>query len=482
MSDSSVIGVVLIARHGDRLEHFEDPYTFAVSAATITPLGEQQEWQLGNFLRSTYLDPTSPSYIQGIAPSTSIFNGSQVAVYADNDFPVDDVVMDSAAALVQGLWQPTPLQNITLANGTTITNPLDGYQYVPINGINPDLEFYLEGSTDCTNFLSRASELYNSTLFEEVSEEAAPFFDELPPYVGNRSIELQNAWNIYDYMNVQYVHNATYAASLPPTFLEQARGLANWEQYQVFSDPTFGGIGDIAFTSMIPAVIDSFNAFTNTSNGLLLSYYAVNYRPFLSLFNMTGVVADGSVPEAFVNLAAAVVLELRNSSSSSEPVIRFQFKNGTDDAELHTLPLVFGDWNGTVSGTDVPLSTFVAAFQPVGINNTLEWCQVCGQTTERGCDVALAAASAGVTDSVYLALNSSSSPAAVTIVMAHERITPLAAGFLGAGLTAAVFLLVLAGLLFSWGRGKKDRKVPADAVIHFDDHVREYVDEKQPSF
>ena len=183
-----------------------------------------------------------------------------------------------------------------------------------------------------------------------------------------------------------------------------------------------------------------------------------------------------------VNLAAAVVLELRTSSSSSEPVIRFQFKNGTDDTELHTLPLVFGDWNGTVSGTDVPLSTFVAAFQPVGINNTLEWCQVCGQTTERGCDVALAAASAGVTDSVYLALNSSSSPAAVTVVMVHERITPLAAGFLGAGLTAAVFMLVLAGLLFSWGRGKKERKGPAAAVVHFDGHVREYVDEKQPSF
>ena len=60
-------------------------------------------------------------------------------------------------------------------------------------------------------------------------------------------LKIAYASQIYDYMNVQYVHNATYAASLPPTFLEQARGLANWEQYQVFSDPTFGGIGDSTF-------------------------------------------------------------------------------------------------------------------------------------------------------------------------------------------------------------------------------------------
>ena len=52
-------------------------------------------------------------------------------MYADNDFPDNTVILDSAVALTQGLWPATPLQNITLANGTTITSPLGGYQYVP---------------------------------------------------------------------------------------------------------------------------------------------------------------------------------------------------------------------------------------------------------------------------------------------------------------------------------------------------------------
>ncbi|KAH9829698.1 uncharacterized protein C8Q71DRAFT_911751 [Rhodofomes roseus] len=200
MSDSTVIGFVLIARHGDRHENFQNPDTFAVSQTAITPLGKQ----LSNFLRSVYLDRSLPSYIAGISPSTSIFNSTgQVAVYADNDFPNDTVILDSTAALTQGLWPATPLQNITLANGTTIVNPLGGYKYVPVNGINPDENVSPKGTTDCTTFLNCAQVLYNWTLFQEVSTNASAFFAALPPYVGGRPIELENAWNIFDYMNFQ---------------------------------------------------------------------------------------------------------------------------------------------------------------------------------------------------------------------------------------------------------------------------------------
>ena len=41
------------------------------------------------------------------------------------------VIFDSAIALTQGLWPPTPLQSTVLANGTNVTSPLSGYQYIP---------------------------------------------------------------------------------------------------------------------------------------------------------------------------------------------------------------------------------------------------------------------------------------------------------------------------------------------------------------
>ena len=75
----------------------------------------------------------------------------------------------------------------------------------------------------------------------------------------------------------------------------------------------------------------------------------------------------------------------------------------------------------------------IPAFAPAGVNTTLEWCNVCGQTQERGC----AALFAGNGTGSVAALGGH-----------HERISPVGAGFLGAGLTVAVFGLVAAVLVF----------------------------------
>ena len=45
-------------------------------------------------------------------------------------------------------------------------------------------------------------------------------------------------------MNVQSIHNATFAANLPATYLAQARALANYHEYGVFSSPDLDGIGN----------------------------------------------------------------------------------------------------------------------------------------------------------------------------------------------------------------------------------------------
>lgn len=45
-------------------------------------------------------------------------------------------------------------------------------------------------------------------------------------------------------MNAELVHNITYAHRLPPTFIEQARGLANFRENAIFSDEHMGGIGN----------------------------------------------------------------------------------------------------------------------------------------------------------------------------------------------------------------------------------------------
>ena len=140
-----------------------------------------------------------------------------------------------------------------------------------------------------------------------------------------------------------------------------------------------------------------------------------------------------------MSYAAAMVLELRQDPGS-EPVIRFKFKNGTDDDALHTFNMSIPGWT---SGGDTPLSTFVDAFQPAVVNTTLQWCHVCKQNSDRGCAALLGAEA------------NSTVPAAAH----HDRISPVGAGFLGAGLTFAVMSMLLAALFLlgwlSFGKGKK---------------------------
>ncbi|KAI0768868.1 phosphoglycerate mutase-like protein [Irpex lacteus] len=418
-TDSKILGLVLIARHGDRQGFYQDPTTYTASATSITPLGETQEFALGDLVRTTYLDPNGPEYIGASSP---LFNQSQFWARADAGGE-GGVIFDSAIAVTQGLFPPNPRNSITLANGTNVTSPFSGYQYVPIESVEPNEDVSLEGYTSCTNFATKNAVFYKSPAFLQKANESADFLNSLPPFLDGRNVTLDNMWNIYDYMNVQNIHNKTFSDRLPPTYLAQVRDLANYHEYGVFSDPSFDGIGNIAARTLLPSIITAVNRISNTSDPLLFHYSAIAYKPFLSLFNMTGVIETNQLPSALVNYASALAFEVRQPTDGSEPVIRLQFKNGTDDTTFHTLNFSIP---GHTSGGDLPLSAFTSTFAPAAVNTTLQWCHVCNQTVDRGCAALLGASNAAVH---------------------HDKISPVGAGFLGAGLTAAVFLMVLAAAL-----------------------------------
>lgn len=56
---------------------------------------------------------------------------------------------------------------------------------------------------------------------------------------------------IFDYMNVQSIHNETFANALPKGFLNRTRALANFHEYGVFSSPQVDGIGNSTSFYMI---------------------------------------------------------------------------------------------------------------------------------------------------------------------------------------------------------------------------------------
>ncbi|KAF5315099.1 hypothetical protein D9619_007012 [Psilocybe cf. subviscida] len=429
-----MLGVVVMVRHGDRQGFYQDPSTYTPSNTAITPLGNLESFNLGQLVRSIYLNESSSSFIAGV--NNSIVQDGQVQVRADGGGE-RGVIFNSAVSMLQGLWPPNANYKSVQADGTTAQGPLNGYQTVPIESVEPDNDVSLEGWTSCNTFNTATNAFYNSQEFKQVAAENADFLSQLPQYLDGRPATLENMWNIFDYLNVQFIHNATFATALPPTFREQARALANFHERGVFSSPQPDGIGNIAGHTVLPSIIQGLQNIIDPTNQQKFMLQAMSYKPFISLFNMTGVAEVNPQLSGIVEYASAVALEVRQPSTGGEPVIRFMFKNGTNDD-------AFVRYSFMNSTSDVPVSTFINTLQPFAFSDLPTWCQKCSNTKDRGC------ANIGIT----------SSP--VTMVIgSHDMVGPVGAGFIGASVTLVVMLAALAVLSFtgflSFGRKEKSR-------------------------
>ncbi|EJT96988.1 phosphoglycerate mutase-like protein [Dacryopinax primogenitus] len=424
MATDAPIGLILITRHGDRQGFYQDPTSYTASNTVITPLGELQEFQSGTGVRVRYLTPGGASYMPALSPQ--IPSLTQIDVRADGGGE-GGVIVDSAYAFMQGMFPAnTTAQTITLANGTTVTSPLGGYVYVPVQSVMPTKDYTLEGFTSCNTFAAHNTAFYNSPHFLQVQSDNMAFLQSLEPILGpDRNISLANMYNIFDYINVNNIHNATFHSMVSNDVMEHVRALTNYHEYGVFSDVTPAGIGNIAGQAILQPMLTALNEFQNTSSPVRFQYLGVSYKPFLSLFNMT------QVPnQDIVDYASVLAYEVRNTSSGF--TIRANFRNGSatamDGSDILPLSMF-----GNAAGADMPLQTFIDNLAPYAINNLIQWCNVCNQTTANGCNIALAAQAAS--------LSSSSSSSG------SGSVSPPIAGVIGAFVTLGV-ALILAALWF----------------------------------
>ncbi|KAJ7603517.1 histidine phosphatase superfamily [Mycena polygramma] len=373
--NSGLLGAVVFARHADRIESFSSPTTWATFNTFITPLGTNQAFQSGTFLRSEYLNSRSQSFIAGISPE--IVNIHEILVRADSSGD-GTVFQQSVSAVIQGLYPPTRDYAITLANGSTVIGALGGFQYIPIESVEMNEDVSLNGLLSCPNFDQHVATLEKSELFLAKGKEAAPFLQKLKPYLGgDRPTNFSFMFNMWDYVDVQSQHNRSYLHRIPAGHVNQARVLADFHDGNAFSDPQPDGIGNVATRAMLPSIFSALTRIANQTDTLKLAINGISYKPFISLFNLTEATAANPEVGGIENYNSLAALELRNSSSG-EPMLRLKFKNGTDEHEFRTLTM-FGK-------TDVPLAEFISRLTPVAINSTAEWCAACNQTALRGCN------------------------------------------------------------------------------------------------
>ncbi|KAK0551623.1 hypothetical protein OC846_003219 [Tilletia horrida] len=401
---------------------------YTASLTNLTVLGYLQELQNGADIRAHYIADGAPSQIQGIASVKA--ENVQMNVVADAGGE-GGVIMESAAAALQGLY-PIFNDSLPLANGTTVS--WSRVQLIPIDSVEVADSYYLEGYTGCAAWTTRLNNFYSSSDFVNRAKSANAFYASISNALGGRPATLQNAWNIFDSLNVQSVHNATFAQSLPPNALAQARYWADYHEAGSFSDPDPNNVGNIAGQAILPVILNNLQQLANTSNPLKIVNIFGAYKPFISLFQLMGV--TGFDTSSVVDYASTMLLEVHSDNS-----VRFLFRNGTNST-FEPYPLF---QSGSANG--VPLSEFTSKLQPYSLDSDADWCNKCATTSSiHGCDTLAAFNGTGGGQIRY---------APITSTSGRHHVSPVVAGVIGAMVTLAFCLLLfLASFLFlRRGRG-----------------------------
>ncbi len=178
-AQETVLGVYIFHRHGDRTSKSYPP-------TSLTDLGYQQIFQAGDFYRHRYVDANATSPIYGI--SSDIVKNSQLSVEA----PVDTVLQNSAAGFLQGLYPPVgaTLGSQTLANGSSVEAPLNGFQLIPVNvvasaasGSNSENSAWLQGQSGCYNAIVSSNNYFFSSEYLDKLNSTAKFYQSILPVI-----------------------------------------------------------------------------------------------------------------------------------------------------------------------------------------------------------------------------------------------------------------------------------------------------------
>ena len=386
-------GAIVYSTNGDRTPVVQ-------SYPVLTPLGAQQLFNAGSVLRNRYiLDADGNGGIQGLA--SYALDSQQVSVLTRSD----QYHVASAQAFIQGLYPPASSSvNYTLAgvqgdmaNGSSITSPLNGYQYAPLytastNDLN---SIWVGGQVNCPLYTASSSDYFNTAEYEELQDSTHSFYESLQPDVlepifADGAIGYFDAYYIYDYLQYAKTHNASAASLISSEDLQQARILADRWFFAMNGNLSAEGsskgdqiraISGRTVTTEILRLI-STNVNTNGENNKMSFLFGGN-EPMVAFASLAGL-ATSQYPQFFgqPKQGSSMVFELYSlqpNRTTSYPdvddlMVRFLFRNGTDEeAELVPYPL-FGHGPSRIG---LPLNEFTASMEAFMILSVRDWCQTC---------------------------------------------------------------------------------------------------------
>ncbi|KAL7270877.1 hypothetical protein RUND412_006397 [Rhizina undulata] len=435
-SSETVRAAVVFSRHGDRTWKGSPP-------TQLTVLGQNELYNSGSFYRSRYLNSSSPLQIVGIQ---SEFNYGLTQIYASASD--SELLVNSGQAFLQGLFPPSLVSATEqkLANGSSYDTPLNGYQYASIHTIsNTDTQtIWLDGEANCPAYTTAGNAFLQSAEYKALQTSTKSFYTSFSGIfagvLSDSELDYANAYMIFDYANVNSIHNTTVANLVTAEELFQLRILADSHEVAYNANMSSANVDALTIggRTLVEKIVTQFKS-AISSNGTtnIFSLLVGSYDTFLSFFGITGLQQVSDDFYGLPDYASTLVFELFSYANDttfpdeSDLYVRFLFRNGTTDG-IAAYPL-FGRSESEIV---MPWTDFEASMAAVSVSTLTEWCSICST-------------SGGICPTSSNSSTSSSSTGQV-----HHRVSPPVAGVIGAMVTLglsglALGIAALCGLRFA---------------------------------
>ncbi|KAI0384679.1 phosphoglycerate mutase-like protein [Hypomontagnella monticulosa] len=450
---------------------------------SLTPLGAQQLYSQGSLFRARYLSSSNLSDEDNAITTNSPINGierqaldnSQIAIYSSTD----GFVVGGALAFLQGLYPPVTQEfafnnggnNASiLANGTMVNYPLGGYQYPNILTVPPTdpNSVWFEGHVACAEYWSSGNDFKNSATYQETYDATLNFYEQtwadvFPNTLANSMLNFDYAYDLYDYAQYEYDHDASVRDALNVNRLAILRNFADTQQFDLNGNLSASGAqeGDmiraISGRMLAAKIVSQLSAHISSggsANKMTLMFGS--YEPFLAFFALSDIAntASSRMFRRIPNPGAAMVFEVFTTDDDARyPTkenawVRFLYRNGTDaDSPMTEYPL-FGRGN---SEARMRWSDFQTEMAKFSVQDVSTWCDMCGSVT-----LFCAALSHSSDNSPSLSGSGESGNP-------NASLSPAVAGVIGAVIALAVLGLA-AVTAFVFGGVRIRRKGPSEAI------------------
>ncbi|XP_048583432.1 prostatic acid phosphatase isoform X1 [Nematostella vectensis] len=358
--------VVVISRHGSRGFLTKHHKTFVEGGdSSLTVRGMDEMFMAGEYIRRQYNESTHLNLL------TEKYNASEVYVRS-SDFAR---TLNSASSFLLGLYPPMN-QTQSTSYGRIYSAPYN-IQQVPIHTVDVENDQLLRGWMNCSTFQKKVSAFYNSEQFTSYKSQSANFLKELEDLTGMEDIQLENFYNVYDFIHLHRVYGDT-SLNLTKGQWQRVQSIAAWVESHKFS---FDVIGSKGGGILANEIAENFQETKTGHRKAKLLYYSAHYPTITSLFATLGLDKDLTL-HSIPSYASLVIIELLQTNVG-EYNVRFGFRDGPDN-DTGQDPLQFHVLPGCKE-TLCPLETFIKHVTSLQVRDQMSWCDACGNTELQAC-------------------------------------------------------------------------------------------------